>query len=78
MQNLEHFGLFSFFEMLALDVFVVEFNYVLTFAKQLVQVQQLPNNLVPIYSNTLQPQASCNELFALTMAFIATNAYENL
>jgi hypothetical protein len=38
----------------------------------------LPNNLVPIYSNTLQPQASCNELFAWTMAVIATNAYENL
>jgi hypothetical protein len=78
MQDLEHFGLFSFFEMLALDIFVVEFNYVLTFAKQLAQVQQLPNNLVLIYSNTLQPQASCNELFALTMAVIATNAYENL
>jgi len=64
--------------MLALDVFVVEFNYVLTFAKQPAQVQQLPINLVPIYINTLQPQTSYNELFTLTMAFIVTNAYENL
>jgi len=78
MQDLKHFGLFSFFEMLALDVFVVEFNYVLTFAKQPAQVQQLPINLVPIYINTLQPQTSYNELFTLTMAFIVTNAYENL
>ncbi len=77
-QDLEHFGLFSFLKMLAFDIFVVEFNYILTFAKQPTQVQQLPNNLVPMHSNTLQPQAFDNELFALTMAFIATNTYENI